>query len=71
AIGVAWAQTTFSEAYPSQWTYLQGVLFIVVVGFLPGGLASLFVIRRRRRSTGSGRATPATTGTLTNTEETS
>ncbi|MBB1034997.1 urea ABC transporter permease subunit UrtC [Dietzia sp. CQ4] len=71
AIGVAWAQTTFSEAYPSQWTYLQGVLFIVVVGFLPGGLASLFVIRRRRRSTGSGPATPATTGsTGSNTEET-
>lgn len=48
AIGVAWAQTAFSEAYPSQWTYLQGVLFIVVVGFLPGGLASLVVVRRRR-----------------------
>ena len=48
AIGVAWAQTSFSEAYPSQWTYLQGLLFIVVVGFLPGGLASLFVARRRR-----------------------
>ena len=48
AIGVAWAQTAFSEAYPSQWTYLQGILFIVVVGFLPGGLASLFVMRRRR-----------------------
>lgn len=48
AIGVAWAQTAFSEAYPSQWTYLQGVLFIVVVGFLPGGLASLFAVRRRR-----------------------
>jgi urea transport system permease protein len=62
AIGVAWAQTTFSEAYPSQWTYLQGVLFIVVVGFLPGGLASLFVIRRRRRSAEPDRATSATTG---------
>ena len=49
AIGVAWAQTTFSEAYPSQWTYLQGVLFIVVVGFLPGGLASLAVLRRRTK----------------------
>lgn len=48
AIGVAWAQTTFSEAYPSQWTYLQGLLFIVVVGFLPGGLASLLIARRRR-----------------------
>ncbi|WP_306363179.1 urea ABC transporter permease subunit UrtC [Nocardia sp. CC227C] len=39
AIGVAWAQTTFSEQFPSGWTYLQGVLFIVVVGFLPAGLA--------------------------------
>lgn len=51
AIGVAWAQVTFAEAYPSQWTYLQGVLFIVVVGFLPGGLASLFALRRRRATT--------------------
>lgn len=50
AIGVAWAQTTLSEAYPSQWTYFQGILFIVVVGFLPGGLASLFVARRRKAS---------------------
>lgn len=39
AIGVAWAQTTFSEQFPSGWIYLQGILFIVVVGFLPAGLA--------------------------------
>ncbi len=62
AIGVAWAQTAFSEAYPSQWTYLQGILFIVVVGFLPGGLASLFVMRRRRA-----KGTPAMTTTTTTT----
>ncbi|GAB3210621.1 urea ABC transporter permease subunit UrtC [Nocardia tengchongensis] len=39
AIGVAWAQTTFSEHFPSAWTYFQGALFIVVVGFIPAGLA--------------------------------
>lgn len=39
AIGVAWAQTALSEEFPSSWTYLQGVLFIVVVGFIPAGLA--------------------------------
>ncbi|MBF6203492.1 urea ABC transporter permease subunit UrtC [Streptomyces gardneri] len=41
AIGVAWAQTALSEEFPSGWTYLQGVLFIVVVGFVPAGLAGL------------------------------
>ena len=39
AIGVAWAQTTFSEHFPSAWTYFQGALFVVVVGFIPAGLA--------------------------------
>ena len=62
AIGVAWAQTTFSEAYPSQWTYLQGVLFVVVVGFLPGGLASVFALRRRRGASPAA-ATPETATT--------
>ena len=38
AIGVAWAQTLFSERFPSEWTYAQGLLFIVVVGFFPAGL---------------------------------
>ncbi|WP_249644067.1 urea ABC transporter permease subunit UrtC [Nocardia sputi] len=42
AIGVAWAQTALSEEFPSGWTYLQGVLFIVVVGFVPAGLARLW-----------------------------
>ncbi|VFB00073.1 urea ABC transporter permease subunit UrtC [Nocardia cyriacigeorgica] len=47
AIGVAWAQTALSEQFPSGWTYLQGVLFIVVVGFVPAGLAGLWPILRR------------------------
>ncbi|WP_314035803.1 urea ABC transporter permease subunit UrtC [Dietzia sp. CH92] len=79
AIGVAWAQTAFSEAYPSQWTYLQGILFIVVVGFLPGGLASLFVARRRRAKAPrpvaadepAGAASGETTSTTTSTTTTS
>ena len=49
AIGVAWAQTLFSEQYPSGWIYGQGLLFIVVVGFFPAGLAGLGVLLKRRR----------------------
>ena len=49
AIGVAWAQTLFSERFPSGWIYAQGLLFIVVVGFFPAGLAGLGVLLRRRR----------------------
>lgn len=48
AIGVAWAQTSLSESFPSGWTYMQGVLFIVVVGFIPAGLAGLWPMLRDR-----------------------
>ncbi len=50
AVGVAWAQTLFSERFPSQWIYAQGLLFIVVVGFFPAGLAGLGALMRRRRA---------------------
>ncbi|GAA1860180.1 urea ABC transporter permease subunit UrtC [Pseudonocardia ailaonensis] len=56
AIGVAWAQTALSEQFPGGWTYVQGALFIVVIGFLPGGLAGLAMLLRRRRP---GPPTPA------------
>ncbi|MFE2578917.1 urea ABC transporter permease subunit UrtC [Streptomyces sp. NPDC059378] len=59
AIAVAWAQSTLSDAFPAAWTYLQGLLFVVAVGFLPGGLASLRVVLRRRR-TATGTATRTT-----------
>ncbi|MEU1513828.1 urea ABC transporter permease subunit UrtC [Streptomyces sp. NPDC005811] len=49
AIAVAWAQSTLSDAFPAAWTYLQGLLFVVAVGFLPGGLASLGAVLRKRR----------------------
>ncbi|WP_084478997.1 urea ABC transporter permease subunit UrtC [Nocardia jejuensis] len=62
AIGVAWAQTSFSENFPSAWTYLQGALFIVVVGFIPAGLAGFGpmakgFIERFRTARGAGGAT--------------
>ncbi|SLF24315.1 urea ABC transporter permease subunit UrtC [Mycobacteroides abscessus] len=50
AIAVAWAQTTFSERFPSEWTYAQGVLFIVIIGFFPTGLAGVLALLRRRQT---------------------
>ncbi|OZD62346.1 urea ABC transporter permease subunit UrtC [Rhodococcus sp. 06-1059B-a] len=50
ALGVAWAQTTLSEQFPSGWTYAQGLLFIVVVGFFPAGVAGLFALRKRKKA---------------------
>lgn len=41
SIAVSWTGTTLSESLPGAWTYLQGALFILVVGFLPLGLADL------------------------------
>jgi urea transport system permease protein len=41
AIAVGYGQTTLSEQFPTQWTYFQGALFIVVLLFLPFGIASL------------------------------
>lgn len=51
AVAVSWAQTSLSESFPSGWIYLQGALFIVVVAFLPGGIASLAARRRRTAPT--------------------
>ncbi|SFD40615.1 urea ABC transporter permease subunit UrtC [Streptomyces aidingensis] len=56
AIAVAWAQTTLSEEFPAGWTYFQALLFIVVVAFLPGGLASLGRLLPRRPRLRSRRA---------------
>jgi urea transport system permease protein len=59
SIAVAWAQTSLSESFPSAWTYAQGALFILVIAFLPGGLASLGRLRAPWRRGG---ADPAVTG---------
>jgi urea transport system permease protein len=51
ALSVAIAQTGLSSTFPSFWVYFQGLLFVLVVGFMPGGLASLpaMIARLRRR----------------------
>ncbi|MGD9797249.1 MAG: urea ABC transporter permease subunit UrtC [Acidimicrobiia bacterium] len=54
AIAVGYGQSTLSEQFPTQWTYFQGGLFIVVLLFLPLGIASLgpklkTLVSRRRR----------------------
>jgi urea transport system permease protein len=41
AIAVGYGRSTLSEKFPTQWTYFQGALFIVVILLLPGGVASL------------------------------
>ncbi len=53
AIGVAWAQSAFSESFPSGWIYAQGLLFIVVVGFFPAGVAGLFALLKRKQKAAS------------------
>ncbi len=59
AIGVAWAGSTLSEQFPSAWTYLQGLLFMLVIAFLPGGLASLVGLARGRWGSLSLKAPPS------------
>lgn len=40
AIAVGYGRTSLSESYPDHWTYFLGALFIIVVLFMPNGLAS-------------------------------
>ena len=48
AIAVGYGRSTLSERFPTQWTYFLGALFIVVILFLPGGVASLWPTLRSR-----------------------
>jgi urea transport system permease protein len=41
AIAVGFGQSTLSEQFPTNWVYFQGALFIVVMLFLPGGIAGV------------------------------
>ena len=40
-IAVGYGRSALSEKFPTQWVYFQGALFILVILFLPGGVASL------------------------------
>jgi urea transport system permease protein len=60
ALLVNWARVTVSDARPDDWQYLQGLLFVVVLAFAPGGIAGM--ARTAWRSTTSllaRRRTPA------------
>jgi len=39
AVIVNWAKSSISEQFPSTWLYLQGLLFVLVILFLPKGIA--------------------------------
>jgi urea transport system permease protein len=60
AIAVGFGESSLSENFPNQWAYVQGGLFIVVLLFLPFGIASIgpklkeLVSRRPRRNVSSG-----------------
>lgn len=41
AVVMGFAQSRLSDQFPTFWLYLEGALFIVVILFLPAGLASL------------------------------
>ena len=41
AVIVNWAKSSISAQFPSTWLYLQGLLFVVVILFLPKGIAGL------------------------------
>jgi urea transport system permease protein len=57
AIAVNSAKTGLSEQFPSAWTYLQGLLFVLVVAFAPRGLAGVkdlpTMLRQHRRAQGA------------------
>jgi urea transport system permease protein len=50
AIAVGYGRSSLSEKFPTQWTYFQGALFIVVVLLLPNGVASLGAVFKSLRS---------------------
>ncbi len=41
AMAVGWGQSSLGSTWPDGWTYIVGLLFIVVILFLPKGLSSL------------------------------
>ncbi|MDQ6420747.1 urea ABC transporter permease subunit UrtC [Paenibacillus sp. LHD-117] len=42
AILMNWAKSEFSTAYPEGWLFFMGAMFVIVVVFLPKGVAGLF-----------------------------
>jgi urea transport system permease protein len=58
ALLVGRAETGFSESRPDDWLYLQGILFVVVIAYVPGGIVGLLaqardLVMTRRRGPGA------------------
>jgi urea transport system permease protein len=52
ALAVNWARTAVSEARPDDWSYVQGLLFVIVLAAAPGGIIGIgrsIVARSRAR----------------------
>ena len=63
ALAVGYGRSTLSESFPTQWTYFQGLLFIVVILLIPAGLSSVLprLSAPLRGWTSSGRLAAETT----------
>jgi urea transport system permease protein len=48
ALVVNWTRVTVSDARPDDWQYVQGLLFVLVLAFAPGGIAGLLRSAGRR-----------------------
>ncbi|CAN5906888.1 urea ABC transporter permease subunit UrtC [soil metagenome] len=73
ALLIGWTRTNVSESRPEDWLYVQGLLFVVVIAWFPGGLAGMVhkareryrppaVLRRRSGAHARGAAPPSPTG---------
>lgn len=67
---VRFAETQLSEAYPSAWTYIEGLIFILVIAFIPMGLGQFkglwpWVKEKLGLRTASAAATPEGTAPTT------
>ena len=50
ALIVNYAKSSLSEQFPAFWTYFQGAIFILVIAFIPAGVAGgLMALRKRMR----------------------
>jgi urea transport system permease protein len=59
ALLVGYGKTSFSESRPDDWLYLQGLLFVVVVAFAPGGIVGMLRSAGRLASSPFRRRVPA------------
>ncbi|HIW91830.1 MAG TPA: urea ABC transporter permease subunit UrtC [Candidatus Corynebacterium avicola] len=50
ALAMAWMESSLAQVFPSGWSYIQGLLLVLVIALLPGGLASVGGVFRRRKA---------------------